>query len=219
MKITVVLVDGNGYNLEIQRFMLDVCKELKAESLVLIMQRTLRRSAVYEDGDNIFIADACNKIDESDVDMAIVSVSKNKDCPGVELAGFLVQRGVESLLVQCFGEQSFNISPSYPFYTIEGPPDHRCKEEWYIKEVANDIRKGPFTQSGTVEAVIRRVQEADGALIEAENVLDEKRGKVDAERFRNNYLQLLVSIRQERKDAALIRSAKSKARIHVLAFF
>ena len=99
MKITVVLVDGNGYNLEIQRFMLDVCKELKAESLVLIMQRTLRRSAVYEDGDNIFIADACNKIDESDVDMAIVSVSKNKDCPGVELDGFLVQRGVESLLV------------------------------------------------------------------------------------------------------------------------
>lgn len=193
MKIAVVLVDDNAYNSEIQRFMLEVCKELKAEPLVLTMQRMFSRSSVYEIG---------GRIDESDVDVAMVSVSENKDCHGVDLAGFLVQRGIESLLIQCYGEQSFDISPSYPFYTIEGPPDHRCKEEWYIKEVANDIRKGPFTQSGTVEAVIRKVKEAEKALREAEDVLDEKkREKADVERFRDNYLQLLVKIhdRKERR--------------------
>jgi len=188
MKIALVVNTQYGqYASQTESFMVKVCLHLGAEYLVFKMKE---HNTFYYSGEIL----------KAKVDAVIIQVGDELRDDGVWLAEALLKDGVQCMLI---GPESYDRSPLYPLYSLPGPPDERQDQPWYIKEVADDILTGPLTHPGTAQHVMKKVSEASEAVAVAEQKLTEaKELKAAAEKYRDDYLELLLKIWERSKQLA-----------------
>ena len=152
MKIALVLNNSYTDLKEVKGFMNKVCGELGAEPIVI----GISSEELYQ-------------LETSDVDLALVHTVHNGADKGLEFAHFLLDRGIQCLLVHSYGEQRFDLSPHYPLYSVVL---RGYDEKSLIQSVAADMRNGPLTLSGTVEFVINQLANAEMRVKLAEDALE-----------------------------------------------